>query len=350
MVEAYLFIILLAVLIGPFIFRRIEHNLEIFLFAMGLFSIVVSREYIFTELTPAGLLKETLLEPLKIAVTVLLAGLLFKYSRAYIRKGLSGLLGLVSLKVFIFLMIVLLGLISSLITAIIASLVLVEIISVLKLDRRYEVNMTVLACFSIGFGAALTPVGEPLSTILIAKLRAAPHSAGFFYIIHLAGWYIVAGVILFGLIGLFYRGHRSAVTLSAEEQDEALSGVFFRAGRVYIFVMALILLGTGFRPVIDRYVASLDSRYLFWINSVSAILDNATLTAAEITPGMTNLQVLGTLMGLLIAGGMLIPGNIPNIISAGRLKITSREWARSGVPLGLAVMVLYFIIIYFLFK
>jgi predicted cation transporter len=51
-------------------------------------------------------------------------------------------------------------------------------------------------------------------------------------------------------------------------------------------------------------------------------------------------------MGLIIAGGMLIPGNIPNIISAGKLGISSREWARLGVPLGVATMIVYFLILY----
>jgi len=37
---------------------------------------------------------------------------------------------------------------------------------------------------------------------------------------------------------------------------------------------------------------------------------------------------------------MLIPGNIPNIIAAHALHITSTEWARLGVPLGLILMVL----------
>ena len=46
-----------------------------------------------------------------------------------------------------------------------------------------------------------------------------------------------------------------------------------------------------------------------------------------------------------IAGGMLIPGNIPNIIAASKLKIKSREWARLGVPLGFAVMVIFFVIL-----
>jgi len=39
---------------------------------------------------------------------------------------------------------------------------------------------------------------------------------------------------------------------------------------------------------------------------------------------------------------MLIPGNIPNIVTAGRLKIIMKEWSVIGVPLGLALMVIYF--------
>jgi predicted cation transporter len=53
-------------------------------------------------------------------------------------------------------------------------------------------------------------------------------------------------------------------------------------------------------------------------------------------------------MGLLIAGGMLIPGNIPNIIAASKLEITSREWAQVGVPLGFILMVVFFVILFML--
>ncbi|HCF71867.1 MAG TPA: cation transporter, partial [Syntrophomonas sp.] len=59
-------------------------------------------------------------------------------------------------------------------------------------------------------------------------------------------------------------------------------------------------------------------------------------------------QVTAIIMGLLISGGMLIPGNIPNIVSASKLKISSKEWAAWGVPLGLIVMVFFFIILFFL--
>jgi predicted cation transporter len=69
------------------------------------------------------------------------------------------------------------------------------------------------------------------------------------------------------------------------------------------------------------------------------------LAAAEIGPNMGIIQIKSALLGLLISGGMLIPGNIPNIISAGKLKIKSSEWARFGVPVGLLIMTGYFIIL-----
>ena len=53
-------------------------------------------------------------------------------------------------------------------------------------------------------------------------------------------------------------------------------------------------------------------------------------------------------MGLLVSGGMLIPGNIPNIVSACKLNIGSKEWAKLGVPLGFVVLIIYFIIHFFI--
>jgi predicted cation transporter len=56
-------------------------------------------------------------------------------------------------------------------------------------------------------------------------------------------------------------------------------------------------------------------------------------------------QIISAVMALLIAGGMLIPGNIPNIVAAGRLKINMKEWAVIGVPIGLALMIIYFVVL-----
>jgi predicted cation transporter len=85
---------------------------------------------------------------------------------------------------------------------------------------------------------------------------------------------------------------------------------------------------------------------LYWVNMISAVLDNATLAAAEIGPALSIMQIKSALIGLLISGGMLIPGNVPNIVAAGRLRITSKEWARIGVPMGLVLMAVYFVILY----
>jgi len=79
---------------------------------------------------------------------------------------------------------------------------------------------------------------------------------------------------------------------------------------------------------------------------ISAVLDNATLAAAEVSPLMPEETLRAVMLGLIISGGMLIPGNIPNIIAAGKLHITSKEWARFGVPVGLVAMVAFFILLY----
>ena len=136
--------------------------------------------------------------------------------------------------------------------------------------------------------------------------------------------------------------------LKAAEYNETVKDVVMRAVKVYVFIMALVLLGDGFKPIIFTYFTQIPSTILFWVNMVSAILDNATLAAAEIGPALSELQIKSILMGLLIAGGMLIPGNIPNIISASKLGITSKEWARLGVPMGLVSMAIYFVIIFVL--
>lgn len=196
-------------------------------------------------------------------------------------------------------------------------------------------------------GAALTPIGEPLSTICVAKLAAGPYNAGFLFIFRHLGFFIIPGVIGLGITGWFIEPsvrEGSDKTGFHEIDRETFKDIFIRSFKVYVFVVALVLLGTGLKPVVDKYVINMPAA-LYWLNTASAVVDNATLTAAEISPKMGLVQIQSALLGLLIAGGMLIPGNIPNIISAGRLGITSRQWARIGLPLGFILMVVYFIIL-----
>jgi predicted cation transporter len=328
-------LIFIVVLVGPFLNKKIESNLEVFLFLMGVICAT------FANAWSSELLHEGLIAPVNITLAVLGAGVLFHYLRHYIDHGMRRVLITMPLSVIVCSGIIILGLVSSVISAIIAALLLVEFISVLPLHRHAEVNLTVIACFAIGLGAALTPLGEPLSTIAVSKLSGPPYHATFYYLFNLLALYIIPAVVVLGVIGIFLvheTAEDTGESLAAENEEEKLSEVFVRAGKVYIFVMALIFLGAGFKPLIDTYLLKLPSQILFWVNMVSAILDNATLAAAEIGPSLSEAQIKSALLGLLISGGMLIPGNIPNIIAAHALHIKSTEWAKLGAPLGLVIM------------
>ncbi len=338
MVFAGLFIILIIVLCAPFLVKKVEEELEIFLFCMGCIAVTITAQW------DIHLLKEALLEPVKITAAVLAAGVVFNLLQKPLAHNVNRAARRTGIKLFSALVIILLGLLSSFITAIIAALVLVEIISCLNLPRKDEIVLVVLSCFSIGLGAALTPLGEPLSTIVIAKLRGEPYNAGFFFLCRHLLYYILPGIAACAALGMLWMPappHKGHGLVS--RQKEKTRDIFIRTGKVYLFVMALIFLGKGFKPIIDAYISKIPYQGLYWLNMISAILDNATLAAAEIGPSMGILQIKSALLGLLIAGGMLIPGNIPNIISAGKLKIKSSEWARIGVPLGLVLMTAYFL-------
>src|SRR3989304_3098087 len=361
-----LLVIFLIVLLGPFLIKRIEHNLEVFLFSMGILAVTVNSFFLKVstgaeigagETLPNWsfhLIEKALVDPIEISLAVLFAGLVFHYGREHIRALMQKILARISLKIVVFAVIVALGLLSSVITAIIAALLLVEIVSALHLDRKTMVNLTIIACFAIGLGAALTPIGEPLSTIVIkTKMKES-----FFYLAYLLGIYIIPGVLAFGIVGVFFASKKEKEApeddvVVTDDVHERINDVLIRAAKVYVFVMALVLLGTGFTPIIEWYVTKMSGEALYWVNMVSAILDNATLAAAEVDPSMIvpglpdpAIKIKSVLMGLLLSGRMLIPGNIPNIIAANKLGITSKEWARLGVPLGLVAMLVYFIILY----
>ena len=332
------------VLFGPFLNKTIEGNLEAFLFIMGVISATLSRAW------SSEVVREGLIAPINITLAVIGAGVLFHYLRGFIDHGMRRVLITVPLPAVVCLGIVTLGLISSVISAIIAALLLVEFITVLPLHRHAEVNLTIITCFAIGLGAALTPLGEPLSTIVVSKLSGTPYHATFYYLLKLLALYVIPAVVVLGIGGIFLiqeSADDTEASLAAEPHEEKLSEVFASGIRVYIFVTALIFLGAGFKPLIDAYLRKISSQALFWLNMVSVVLDNATLAAAEIGPSLSETQIKSALLGLLISGGMLIPGNIPNIIAAHALHIKSTEWAKLGLPLGLIMMIVTAVLLLF---
>jgi predicted cation transporter len=353
-----LILLLLLTFVLPIISKKVEENLEFFLFLVGLSACIAA----------GALNKELFLAIVQnkfmyiITFAVFLGGMLFKVLAVRIKEVLTNILKHISIRFFIFLLIVILGLLSSVITAIIASLLLVEIVSFLPINRKNKIFINIIACFSIGLGAVLTPIGEPLATVIVSKLNV-----DFWFLLNQFGIYIIPGIIILGFIGSVYAKKENFQAQSIQEvaieahvrmeeidiesiqeivTQETNRTIVIRALKIFLFIIALDLLGEGFKPIIDTYVIALDTRYLYWVNMCSAVLDNATLAAAEISIKMSRLQVEAVLMGLLISGGMMIPGNIPNIISAGKLKIKSREWIKIGVPLGLTIMVIYYFVLF----
>ncbi|KIY21949.1 DUF1646 family protein [Mesobacillus subterraneus] len=331
-----LMIILLLVLFLPFSVKTIEHNLEIFLFTMGLAAATISGTM------DRQLIEKAVTDPINITLAVLAAGLLAKWFKAELEKSILWSSRFLSPRLFFGLTVVFLGLASSMITAIIAALILVMMIKVLPLDRRSEVRFTILACFSIGIGAALTPMGEPLATITISRL-----DKDFFYLWRLIGKEVLPAITIYGVMSMILvRPIVGKKALKSASRPESYEEIAVRSFKIYLFVMGLTFLGHGFEPLIKAYVIGLSPRLLYWINMISAILDNATLAAAEISPAMESGTIKAVLLGLVISGGMLVPGNIPNIIAAGKLNITSKEWAAFGVPVGLVTMFLYYIVLF----
>jgi predicted cation transporter len=363
MVDVGLFGLLAVVMAGPFLSTKIERNLEPFLFFIGVLAATVSWVW------SSSLLMNAVLEPVLrgIVPAVLLAGLVFYYGQPAIERGIIRIQKAVSLKFLVFIIIFGLGLLSSIITAIIAALVLVELVPHLPVKGQDRTELVVLSCLSIGLGAVLTPIGEPLSTITISKLQGDPFHADFFFLLSNLGVFVLAGVTILSILGIFviegkgknivrkisipHFSSKKAKHRGPKRKDgtarPGLMDVVHRTLKIYIFVIGLILLGAGMEVLVDKYFMQVPALGLYWVNMLSAVLDNATLAAAEIGPTLTIIQIKAALLALLVSGGMLIPGNIPNIISAQKLKIKSKEWARVGIPLGLGLMLFYFVWLFF---
>ena len=347
-IAAGLIAVTITVLVLPFIWKIIEHNLELFFLIMGITAVTISGLWnsdLILEALKAPVIIGSI--PIGIFQVVLVFGILALYFNDRFTQFVKWLVTKLGMRNFVFLMILVFGLLSSFFSVIVTAVLISEIICCLPLQKSQVTKLTVVTCFSCGLGAVLTPLGEPLSTILVQKLSGPPYYAGFFFPFEHFYLYIIPGVIALAFLGaIWLRKTDPGNTLVCEApQPEKIRAVILRAIKVYLFVAALVLLGEGLKPLVIWYLIKIPAFALFWINSISAVLDNATLTAVEVSGSMSLSKIISIVMGLLIAGGMLIPGNIPNIVAAGRLKIGMKEWAKVGVPIGIILLVIYFVVL-----
>ena len=325
---------ILAVLLGPTLVRPIERNVELFFLLIGVLTACIMGQF------NAALVWAALSEPLSFTVAVLVFGATFRLLRDYLDQLLRRVIQLLDPRIFCFCLTIILGFFAAFITPVVSALVFAEAISLLRYDRWAEITATVFACFAIGFGAGLTPLGMPGIAVVLRSLHV-----DFWYLAHLLGPFIVVGVPLAALPTLFLPVTFSRPQDTIEVKDSWGTVLLIRPGKVYVFIAGLVLLSDGLRPMVDAYVHRLPNGLLFWMNTISAVVNNSTLAAVEIGPSLSMNQQRAALLGLLISGGALVTGNIPNIVAASRLGITSREWARIGLVAGALLLILCFVIL-----
>ena len=325
--------ILVLLLFGPLAIAKIEHNIELYFLALGVLATMLGSGF------TRELISEALHEPVAISVAVMVAALLFGWMRRMLDRVFNRLRKRVSRPVLTAATIFAIASISSVITAIVAALVLVEVIGLLHFARDKRVRVTVAGCFAIGLGASLTPLGEPLSTLAARALNL-----GFFGLFGLLAPWVFPGVLVSSIVaGAFARGEYDEAPAGAHVR-QSYSAIFVQAAKVFAFIAGLVLISSAYGPIANEYVSKMSNDLLFWVNTVSAALDNATLVALEVHR-MATPRAREAILALLVSGGMLIPGNIPNIVSAGALRIGSAAWAKIGVPMGLVMLGIYFAVI-----
>jgi len=326
-------VILLLLLFGPLAITSIEHNIELYCLGLGILATYLGTGF------SQELVAEAMHEPVAISIAVVVAAILFGWSESWLERIFGRLRGRVSRPLLSASAVLVIAAISSIITAIVAALVLVQVIAMLHFEREKSVRVTIAGCFAIGMGAALTPLGEPLSTLAARALNL-----GFFGLFTLLAPWVIPGVVASSIVaGVFARGEYDD-SYAVAQVHQSYAEILAQAGKVFAFIAGLVLISDAYTPIANEYVAKMSNDLLFWANTVSAALDNATLVALEVHK-MTLPRAREAILALLISGGMLIPGNIPNIVSAGALKIGSAQWAKVGVPMGLILLGIYFAVI-----
>lgn len=331
-------IVALCLLILPLTVRWVESHLELFLLLVGAVAVTISGGW------SGQLVRQTLSSPVYVSFIVVVVSVIFNNYSRYIFRVLFAFFRALEPRYSFALLILVLGLSSSLVSVTVSALVLAEVLKVVNLEHNTMVKITVFACYAIGLGAVLTPLAEPMGLVINQALAGPPHHADFFFLFrHFFGWIFPAVCALAVAAGYTARHAGTTLQMHIREDKETYGSILRRTGHIYMFVAALTLISAGLRPLAQSTIVHLGGKVLFLANAVSVIIDNATLAAIEIVPTISTADLVYMVIGLAAFGSMLVQGNLPNIVAAEKLDIKSREWASLAVPTGLALMVGYFV-------
>ena len=326
-------VILTLLLLGPVLVSRIERNLEFYCLALGVLAISIGPGF------SVPLILTAIRVPAGICAAVIAAAIVFGIVRADLDAAIRKLEVRIPRSILTAATIFTIAALSCVVTVIVAALLLVEVIAILRFDEERRARVTVAGCFAVGMGSALTPLGGPLATL-------AAHGLGkdFFGLMNLLAPWVIPGVIAASILaGVFASGGkilpREGTLVLRSNRD-----MIVQAAKVFAFIAGLVLISQAYGELVGKVVARLGNNALFFANTVSIALENSTLVALEIH-NMSPERARMAIMSLLVSGGVMIPGNIANIISAGALRIRSGEWAKTGLPMGIAMLIVYFVLL-----
>src|SRR5579884_3436958 len=151
-----MFVILGALLAGPLILAPLEENLDLFCLVLGAIALTVARCWEWK------LVSHALIAATPITLVVIAAGLLFGRFRHQLDDLFATMRRLLPRPAMVASSLIILALLSSVITAVVAALMLAEAVGLMGLAPPERTKVAVLGSFAIGLGAALTPLGEPL--------------------------------------------------------------------------------------------------------------------------------------------------------------------------------------------
>ena len=100
----------------------------------------------------------------------------------------------------------------------------------------------------------------------------------------------------------FARGEYDEAPAGAHDLRQSYSAIFVQAAKVFAFIAGLVLISSAYGPIANEYVSKMSNDLLFWVNTVSAALDNATLVALEVH-GMAIARAREAILALLVSGG-----------------------------------------------
>lgn len=326
-----------AAVAGPLLSRRVEERYPLFLLGLGVLAAALSRGL------NEAVLVEALLRPLQLCLALLAGALLFSFGHGPLAWAAATVSRRLGPRAATVVSVLAAAALAPFFTGAVAALFLVELLKAVPMGGQRRREVAVIGVSAVGLTAGLSATGSPAAAVVLANLSNAPAAnVTSWYLFDLVGPWVLAGALGLAAAAAAFAGDGSDAEAPSED-PLALWTILVLSGRLFASLAGLILLGAGVLPALEGMLRGFPPGGLYWLNAVSAVLDNAALAAVEFEPGMLQNQIRFAYCGILAADPFFVIAGAPNMIAADRLRITAGQWASVGIPVGTALYVSCFL-------